>query len=300
MPSHVTIRTVMQTVDSQQLIKVFNQWCTEQFGLQVGETVALDGKALGSTVTAATSSEQDFVSMVSAFVHQRQQVVGVTTFHNGKSGEGEAVRTLLKQLKVEMVHITLDALHGQKKTLAQITEAKQEYTVQLKGNCSRLWTQAQQIVQEQAPYSSDQQNERQKGRQEQRTVHCFEWSKPLSGGWQPAQIATLIVVDRHVHRDGELHQKRHYYLSNAAQQPASFFAEVIRGHWLVENGLHWPKDVIQKEDEATISQPDAAETLSIFKSIAINLFRHNGFTSIKEGIISLANKPKKLWAILQG
>ncbi len=294
MPSHVTIRTVFRNVDPDQLQSVFNQWCTETFGIEAGERAAIDGKALGSTVTNANNSEQDFVMMVSAFVHNRQQVIGVGTFDNGKAGEGEAVRELLKTLKLEKAHLTLDALHCQKKTLGQINEEGNEYTVQLKKNCPKLFAQAEELSESDEAYSLDEQHQRQKGREESRIVHCFAWTAPLDDGWQAAEIATLIVVDRRTYREGNWQENRHFYLSNVANQSASVAAEIIRGHWSVENGLHWPKDVIQKEDEATISESNPAESLSLFKSMAINLYRQHGYRSVKNAIISLANKPKQL------
>ncbi len=113
MPSHVTIRTVMRNVPSEELTSVFSQWAQEQ-GYDVGEAIAIDGKCLGSTVKQAHDTEQNFVQIVSAFAHQRQVVLGKTSFQNGKQGEGQAVRDLLEHLELVGAIFTLDALHCQK------------------------------------------------------------------------------------------------------------------------------------------------------------------------------------------
>lgn len=79
-----------------------------------GAGIALDGKALGSTVQDCYRSAQNFVSVVSACVHGRADVIGQISFENGKTSEIGSVRDLLKQLDVVGVWFTMDALHCQK------------------------------------------------------------------------------------------------------------------------------------------------------------------------------------------
>jgi predicted transposase YbfD/YdcC len=56
------------------------------------------------------------------------------------------------------------------------------------------------------------------------------------------------------------------------------FAEIIRGHWKIENQLHWVKDVIFEEDKSQISDFQAASNWSILTTIGLNLFRSLGFS----------------------
>ena len=114
MPSYVTVRTIMRNVPAEDLTAAFTQWAQEQ-GYDEGEAIALDGKCLRSTVEQAHDEQQNFVQIVSAFAHQRQLVLGKTSFQNGKEGEGQAVRDLLEQLELDGAIFTLDALHCQKK-----------------------------------------------------------------------------------------------------------------------------------------------------------------------------------------
>ena len=76
--------------------------------------MAIDGKALASTVQDCFGNQQDFVMVVSACVQSWSGVMGQVSFQNGKSSEIGAVRTLLEQLDLKGVWITLDALHTQK------------------------------------------------------------------------------------------------------------------------------------------------------------------------------------------
>lgn len=83
-------------------------------------------------------------------------------------------------------------------------------------------------------------------------------------------------------------------ISSLASDDAELFAKGIRGHWSVENRLHWVKDVIQHEDESGIKKGNGIEALSILKNMAINVSRELGFDSIKGASIHFASNIKEL------
>jgi predicted transposase YbfD/YdcC len=86
----------------------------------------------------------------------------------------------------------------------------------------------------------------------------------------------------------------HYYISSLCSDDAELFARGIRGHWSIENRLHWVKDVIQHEDGSGIKKGNGIETLSILKNVAINISRELGFDSIKGATIHFASNVKEL------
>jgi DDE_Tnp_1-associated len=114
-PSYPTIREMAQSVNASAVALVFQTWAQRLAPVAVGEAVAIDGKALGSTLSDAYGSKQDFVMVVNACVQSWAGVIGQLSFHNGKSSEIGAVRSLLEQLDLKGVWVTLDALHCQKK-----------------------------------------------------------------------------------------------------------------------------------------------------------------------------------------
>lgn len=114
-PSYSTIREMVQSVNVSAVAAVLQTWVQRASPVVAGEAVAFDGKALGSTMQNAQSSEQDFVMVVSACVQSWAGVIGQLSFQNGKSSEIGAVRQLLEQLDLKGVWVTLDALHCQKK-----------------------------------------------------------------------------------------------------------------------------------------------------------------------------------------
>lgn len=117
LPAYSTIREMAHKVDATQVARVFHEWVQASVSIQAGDAVAIDGKALGSTVEDLYGTEQAFVMVVSACVQSWAGVIGQVSFDNGSSSEISAVRQLLKQLEqIEMkgVWVTLDALHAQK------------------------------------------------------------------------------------------------------------------------------------------------------------------------------------------
>lgn len=117
LPRYSTLRDMTQHVDALQVTEVFLQWARQALPVEAGQVVSFDGKALVSTLQDCYGSQQDFVTVVSACVQQWDWVIGQLSFHNGESSEITSVRQLLKQLDVEGVWVTLDALHTQKNSL---------------------------------------------------------------------------------------------------------------------------------------------------------------------------------------
>ena len=117
LPSYSTLREMSQSVDALAVAAVFQAWASASAAVEEGEAVAMDGKALASTVQDCYGAKQDFVMVVSACVQSWSGVIGQTSFQNGKTSEIGAVQELLKQLDLKGVWVALDALHCQKKRL---------------------------------------------------------------------------------------------------------------------------------------------------------------------------------------
>ncbi|MDZ4877745.1 MAG: hypothetical protein CLLPBCKN_007180 [Chroococcidiopsis cubana SAG 39.79] len=106
----------MQQLDFQALATAFNDWAQTYSELEPGEWLAMDGKSIKSSVTDYSQAEQNFVSLVSLFSHQRGVVQAVMPMENKLQSEQEVVRLLLAAVEPRGVGITLDALHTQKNT----------------------------------------------------------------------------------------------------------------------------------------------------------------------------------------
>lgn len=115
MPSHVTIREILQNIDYKALTKAFHAWMVDFSPDEAELVISLDGKALRNTVSDPFSSEQNFIQLVHAFVQEKKIAIRLSSFEQKKNHEGQAVRELIEQLNLKGVIFTLDALHAQKK-----------------------------------------------------------------------------------------------------------------------------------------------------------------------------------------
>jgi len=120
----------------------------------------------------------------------------------------------------------------------------------------------------------------------------------ISEQWTALRLKRLIRVERYVSCKKQQRHETAYYMSDLCSNKAVLFAKHIRNHWGIENRLHWVKDVILKEDESGIKTGMAAENISIIRNIVCNIFRSNGFQSIKYAIELHANDFKKLFELI--
>lgn len=120
LPSHVTVRAVLQALDFEALAAAFRAWAAER--LPEGEVLAVDAKAIRSTYSGDGTSEQDFAALVSAYGVRSGLVVSATRYHNGSTSEIEAAQDLIAGLAGALdltgTTVTLDALHCTKKRSA--------------------------------------------------------------------------------------------------------------------------------------------------------------------------------------
>lgn len=179
-----------------------------------------------------------------------------------------------------------------KKTVEGIITSQNDYLIQVKGNQKTLFRTIKETVQSQPALSTHVSDEHSRGRHEQRTVEVFRPPESLTETW--AGLMRIIHVERLVCQKGKESQKHSYYISSVCSDEAEVFAMGIRGHWSIENRLHWVKDVVQHEDRSGIRKGNGVETLSVLKNIAINICREHGFDSIKAAAIHFASNVKEL------
>ena len=133
-----------------------------------------------------------------------------------------------------------------------------------------------------------QESEHSRGRQVQRTLDLFPASAGAKAEW--AGLTWFVCLVRRGRRQGQAYERSSYYICSYKEADAALVAQAIRGHWGIENRVHWEKDVTLKEDGNGIRKGQAPENLSLLKSIALNIARKSGFRSMKEAIMAFANR----------
>jgi predicted transposase YbfD/YdcC len=178
-----------------------------------------------------------------------------------------------------------------------------DYLICLKGNQPRLLAACLGIIASCPARDCDDRFNRGHGRDERRIVSV--WDAPCSGdrlaidpSW--SALRQIIRVER-VRRVGQAaaNTETTYYICSRMGDTAYTLGRLIRGHWEIENRLHWVKDVIQNEDANRIGQKNAASVLSLLKTWVLSLFRLNGYNSIKNATITFANKIPQLMALMR-
>jgi len=113
-PSYSTFRRVLLIIDFNELTNIFKQWVIENDLINSDNWISIDGKSIRSTVSDYSSSEQNFVSVVTAFSHNTGIVLMSQSFQNKKTSEIPVVENLIKAIGLEDLTFTLDALHSKK------------------------------------------------------------------------------------------------------------------------------------------------------------------------------------------
>jgi predicted transposase YbfD/YdcC len=293
-PSYSTVRRIMINVDYAKLNSAFNTWAQEQ-PIPRGAAIAGDGKSLRNTVSNADNNKQNFISMVSLFSQEQGVVVATAIMENKKESEICVVQQLLSQLNLENHVFTMDALHCQKKTVEAIVESNNDYIIKVKKNQPKLQEAIRVQSEQETAIQVNIEDDPSKGRKVQRLVEVFTPPEDIDSSWKG--VESVIRVTRSGERDGKCYSTLSYYLSSLPPT-SERIAKVIRGHWQVENRLHWVKDVIFDEDKSPQRAGNAPINLSIIKTWVLSVFRLHGFDSIKGAIDQFSNNVPAMWSLL--
>lgn len=170
-----------------------------------------------------------------------------------------------------------------------IVNSDNDYLIKVKANQPKLYQQIETQSLQQPPVKKYVDEEKTRDRDSHRIVEVYEVPKNLDPKWIGA--GCVIKVERSGTRGSELYSSISYYLCSLSPQSRRL-ATGIRGHWLIENRLHWVKDVIYEEDDSPQKAGFAPINLSLLKSWVLTLLRIHGFDSIKGAISEMSHNLK--------
>jgi predicted transposase YbfD/YdcC len=284
-PSHDTFDRVFGLLDPLAFEKCFMEWTAALAHNAKGLFIAVDGKTLRRSFKRAWSKTP--VHLVSAFLSGNQLVLGQLAT-DCKSNEITAIPKLLAMLDLAGMTVTIDAMGCQRQIAAQILQRKGHYVLAVKDNQPTLYAavkgQLDVMILEKfqgVRHGFFEQTNGGHGRIETRRVwvtNDVTWlGEELLGLWPGLRSAAVVESVRQDLSDlsGKVSTERRYFISSHDGIDAAFVAEGIRGHWAVENGLHWCLDVGMREDQSRIRMAHGAENFSRLRRIALNkLKRH--------------------------
>ena len=277
-PSHDTFGRVFARLDTSEFLLCLQNWLRSLHLSLKDQGVAIDGKTLRGSFD--TASGKSALHVVSAWACGLRLSLGQVAV-DGKSNEITAVPKLLELLELAGAVVTMDAMHCQKGTLAAIRAKGADYLVPVKDNQPKLYTllletfldygarnyQARELKQYRTM-------ERNRGRDEERIVYAAPPPAELQGHAEWIDVASVVMVYRATQRGGKLHEETSYYLCSLPPK-VKRIARYIRGHWGIENSLHWTLDVIFAEDRSRIRQGNGPEIASIFRKLALMILQQD-------------------------
>jgi predicted transposase YbfD/YdcC len=296
---------ILAGVDRDEL----NRATMNHFGLLLIETgedewLAIDGKALCGTPDAEGKQKARIVTAVN---HESRETVAQCEMNSAKKGEITAVRTFLQESGLEKANVTLDALHMNPKTTAQIHQAGGHYLIQLKSNQSELCQILTSVASTATPASILNYIESGHGRQEERWYWCFDLqTTEFDERWQNCGLNTLVVVMRQTATGSDRSQlslELSYYLSNwslAGENAISpeALARTVRRHWGVES-VNWIRDVTFQEDKVKTKDHQLAQCMATIRSFALRLLQRAHFPNFQAAIERFVDCSDDFFSFLQ-
>jgi predicted transposase YbfD/YdcC len=284
-PSHDTFNRVFAALDPREFLGCFLRWTQSVRQAVPQEIVALDGKAL----RRALNKDQSIQYVVSAWAENNGLVLGQLKVAD-KSNEITAVPELLRALELSGCIVTVDAMGCQKKIAKEIMEADADYVLALKGNQEKVHEEVKSflnaILEEKErkrpkgavipkaalALQTLETVEKDHGRIETRRYYQsdhLEWFADKAK-WEGLVSVGMVESIREI--GGKATVERRYYLSSLKLEVGTF-ARAVRGHWGVENKLHWVMDVCFGEDQSRARQGYAAENLAALRRLALNILK---------------------------
>ena len=284
-PSHDRFNAIFAMIKPAEFEKCLVSWITALHDITKGQVIAIDGKTLRRSFDAASSKAA--IHMVSAWATKNHISLGQVVVDD-KSNEITAIPKLLEILDVSGSLVTIDAMGCQVEIAQAIVAQKADYVLAVKGNQPTLHEGIQAYFADhaedefaRAPVSRHETHEKAHGRDETRVYYVCPAPEDLPDRERWPELKAIGMTVNSVIRDGKnTCEVRFYILSKKLS--ARRFAEAVRGHWGIENSLHWQLDVTFGEDQSRIRKGHADANFSALRRAALALLKNN--TTKKVGV----------------
>lgn len=310
-PSHDTFNRVFARLNPRAFQECFTDWVAalhEATGGKIQKVehklYAIDGKTLRRSHDRAAGLGP--LHLVSVWASEHHLTLGQVAVDE-KSNEITAIPQLLELIDVAGGLVTIDAMGCQKEIAAKIRDQEADYILAVKENQPHLYEDISEYFEQQmkndfaeVKCSRHETYERSHGREESR--YCYVVNAPdelrNKDAWRDLRTIGVAISIRVV--DGQEQSDVRYYISSLRRN-AKRFAAGVRGHWGIENSLHWVLDVTFNEDQSRVRKGHAAENLAWLRRFAISLLkRHPAKQSIRSKRLAAGWDNEFLLQVLTG
>ena len=271
---------LMNRIDPGLFSACFSAWVREVWPDRP-DLIAIDGKTARRSHNRSIG--QGPLHLVSAFATSARLVLGQEAVDE-KSTETSAIPLLLERLAtggaLKGAIVTIDAIACNADIAAAVTAAGADYLLAVKANQPTLQTEIETFFQDAPSAELDTFTDLDKGhgRIEERTVTVareVEWlsgDRRFPGELRLPDVAAIIKVATRTELKDRGRFDTRYYISSA-DLTAEAAANAVRGHWGIENRLHWVLDVVFDEDQSRLRTGHGARNMAVVRHFAINLVR---------------------------
>jgi predicted transposase YbfD/YdcC len=271
-PSHDTINRVFAGMDPLKFEQCFRNWVADVLSGHQGQLISIDGKTIRGAKSHGLKSP---IHMVSAWASDSNIVLGQVRV-NEKSNEITAIPELLNSLFIKGSLISIDAMGCQEAIAGCIIKGKGDYLLAVKNNQPGLFENIEDSFRFLKPASYDEDIDIGHGRIETRKctviadlAHIDEPQR-----WKSLNVLVKMESERYFKATGKTEKATRYYIGSKLAE-AAFYQRNIRGHWGIENKLHWVLDIDFQEDDDRKRNKNAAQNFSLINKVAINILKND-------------------------
>lgn len=275
----------MEALNPQSFQDCFFAWlkslpgdAVKNDGKEKDKHYAVDGKTLRRSHDRRNGLKP--LHLVSAWASEQGITLGQVATEE-KSNEISAIPELLGRLDLKNAIVTIDAAGCQKNIAQQIIDGGGDYVLALKGNQDTLYRAVERYFDEQVdrdfadvPVSYWVEEEKSHGRLDKRYYYQLAVPQDLPGRKPWARLKTIGVALRISEKSGKQTIETRFYISSL-RRSIKRFARLVRGHWSIENTLHWTLDMTFREDESRVRSRRLADNLSWLRRLALTLLKQH-------------------------
>jgi predicted transposase YbfD/YdcC len=275
------LNLLMNRIDPALFSAAFTAWVRETWPDRP-KLVAIDGKTSRRSHDRAEGKGP--LHLVSAFATTARLVLGQEAVES-KSNELSAIPLLLDRLAegggLKGALVSIDAIATNAKIAQAIKDAGADYLLAVKANQPTLRVEMESAFEATQPTAAIDgfvDHDKGHGRIERRTVDVVgnaDWldgARRFPGELRLPHATTLVRVRSRAELSDRCRSETRYYISSASLS-AQKAAEAVRGHWAIENGLHWVLDVVFNDDQSRLRKGHGAKNMAIVRHFALNLVR---------------------------
>jgi predicted transposase YbfD/YdcC len=293
-PSESTFRRTLQRLDADAFDELAGRWAAQRTAPQPGDrrAIAVDGK----TLRGSGHGSQDSRHLLAALDHAHGVVLGQVEV-DATTNEIPRFSALCDRIEITGAVITADALHAQHAHAAYLHRRGAHYLLIVKRNQPGLHAQLAALPWRDVPVAYTK-RERGHGRTERRTLKVTAVARGLAF----PHAAQAIQITRRRKVNGKWSRESCHAVTSLTVTQASpaRLAAIIRGHWGIEDRLHWVRDLDFDEDRSQIRTASGPRIMASLRNLAVTILRLAGARNIAAALRYQARRSSRpLWTIMK-